>query len=119
MLEKFGIGMDIVEVKRFREKPFTENKEFYKKIFSDSEIEYCLNRNNPSESFAVKFAIKESVIKAINEKVDLLNILTENVNLKPLVSLLNNSSYRFLVSVSHEKLFAIAVVISEKYSKQD
>lgn len=117
MLEKFGIGIDIVEVNRFREKPFSENKQFYKKIFSDSEIEYCLNRNDPSESFAAKFAIKESVIKAINEQVELLDILTENVNLKPTISLLNNRSYNFLVSVSHEKLFAIAVVISEKHSE--
>ena len=116
MLEKFGIGMDIVEVKRFREKPFTENKEFYKKIFSDSEIEYCLNRNNPSESFAVKFAIKESVIKAIKEQISLLEILTEHISLKPVVSLPNNPSYRFLVSVSHEQSFAVAVVISEEHS---
>lgn len=117
MLKKFGIGIDIIDVSRFRAKPFAENKQFYKKIFSDSEIEYCLNHSDPSESFAVKFAIKESVIKAINEHVELLDILTENVNLKPTISLLNNHSYNFLVSVSHEKLFAIAVVISEKYSE--
>jgi len=117
VLENFGIGIDIIEVNRFREKPFAKNKKFYKKIFRDSEIEYCLNHGDPSESFAAKFAIKESVIKAINNKIDLRNILTDIVNAKPTVLLQNDSSYNFLVSISHEKSFAIAVVISEKYQK--
>lgn len=117
MLEKFGIGIDIVEVNRFKDKPFAENEKFYKKIFHDSEIKYCLNHANPSQSFAAKFAIKESVIKAINEQIDLLYILTDNVNSKPIVSLLNNQSYNFLVSISHEELFAVAVVISQKHTE--
>ena len=117
MLEKFGIGIDIVEIKRFAEKPFAENEKFYKKIFQDSEIKYCLNHANPSQSFAAKFAIKESVIKAINEQINLIDILTDNINSKPIVSLQNNHSYNFLVSISHEELFAVAVVISQKNVK--
>jgi len=117
VLGNFGIGIDIVDVSRFREKPFTQNEKFYKKIFHDSEIKYCLNRGDPSESFAAKFAIKESVIKAINNQIDLLDILTDIVNTKPTVLLQNDSSYNFLVSISHEKSFAIAVVISEKHLK--
>lgn len=117
MLDRFGIGIDIVEINRFREKSFDGNKKFYKKIFTDAEIEYCLNSKDPYESFSAKFAVKESVIKAIDKQINMSEILTENVNLKPKVSLLNDASYSFLVSVSHEKLFAIAVVISEKNSE--
>ena len=43
MIKKFGLGTDIVSVKRFEEKPFCSNQIFYKKIFLDSEIKYCLN----------------------------------------------------------------------------
>lgn len=114
MLEKIGIGIDIVEINRFNEKPFTENQIFYKKIFHNSEIKYCLNRKNSSESFAAKFAIKESVIKSINKQIDFLDIMTDHVGTKPCVVLLNDSSYNFLVSATHEKSSAIAVVISEK-----
>ena len=114
MLEKIGIGIDIIEIHRFNEKPFEDNKNFYKKIFHESEISYCLNHNNSSQSFAAKFAIKESVIKSINEKITFLDIMTGHMDSKPIVSLLNNSSYTFLVSVSHEKDNAVAVVISEK-----
>jgi len=116
VLEKFGIGVDIVDVNRFREKSFEKNEKFYKKIFHDSEIRYCLSRANPSESFAARFAIKESVIKSIGIHIDFLDILIDDVDAKPMVSLLNNT-YNFLVSLSHEKSFAIAVVIAERITK--
>jgi len=114
VLEKIGIGIDIIEINRFVEKSYRENEIFYKKIFHDSEIEYCLNHKNSSQSFAAKFAIKESVIKSINKQIDFLDILTEHLDSQPVVSLLNDLSYNFLVSVSHEKHNAVAVVISEK-----
>ena len=114
MLEKFGIGIDVVDVERFSSKQFSENEDFYGKIFNDYEIQYCLKFKNPYPHFAGKFALKEAVIKAINKKIDFLDILTDHLDSKPIVSLLPDSSYNFLVSVSHEKLNAIAVVISEK-----
>jgi len=113
VLEKLGVGIDIIEISRFQEKPFEANKNFYKKIFYDPEIEYCLNQQNPYQSFATKFAIKESVIKSINKKINFLDILTDHLDLKPTVKLLENSTYHFLVSVSHEKSHAVAIVISE------
>ena len=115
MLEKIGIGIDIVDINRFNEKPFEANKNFYKKIFHDSEIKYCLNKKNSSQSFAAKFAIKESVIKSINKQIDFLDIITDYVDSKPIVNLLNDSSYNFRVSATHEKSSAIVVVISEKH----
>ena len=69
MLENFGIGIDIVEIKRFQEKPFEKNINFYKKIFTESEIKYCLNKKNSAETFASKFAIKEAVIKSIKKQI--------------------------------------------------
>ena len=111
MLEKIGIGVDIIEIERFKQKPFQCNEIFYKKIFHSSEINYCLNHKNSSQSFAVKFAIKESVIKSISKKIDFLNIITDHIDSKPIVSLVNDASYNFLVSVSHEKHNAVAVVI--------
>ena len=46
MLEKIGIGIDIVEIKRFEDKPFENNMSFYKKNFHESEIKYCLDHKN-------------------------------------------------------------------------
>tara|TARA_B100000029_G_C17194150_1_gene821829 strand:+ start:215 stop:589 length:375 start_codon:yes stop_codon:yes gene_type:complete len=107
-----GIGTDIVNIDRFREKIFDENKSFYEKIFLNEEIEYCLNFKDPYIHFAGKFAIKESVIKSISEKVSFKHILTFNQNSKPHVKLLNSKkNYNFLVSMSHENDFAIATVL--------
>lgn len=114
MIEKFGIGIDIVSNIRFKELPYSTNEEFYKKIFQQPEIDYCLKFKDPTEHFAGKFAIKEAVIKSIKEKIEFLDILIDYSNLKPQVSLTNNLPYQFLISVSHEKLCSIAVAISER-----
>lgn len=114
MLEQLGIGIDIIEIKRFLNKPYKTNLDFYKKIFHESEITCCLERKNFAECFAGKFAIKESVIKSIPKKITFLDILIDYSNSKPVVTLIDDSSYSFLVSLTHEKLYAVSVVISEK-----
>ena len=79
----FSIGIDIVNVSRFKKKPLNNNLDFYKKIFSDSEINYCKKFSSPYEHFAGKFAIKESGIKAIPDKISLKNICILNSKHKP------------------------------------
>ena len=110
----FSMGIDIVNVSRFKKKSLRNNLNFYKKIFSDSEINYCKKFSSPYEHFAGKFAVKESVIKAIPDKISLKNIRTLNSKHKPEIKINGklNKKYDFIVSVSHEKEFAIAVVIS-------
>lgn len=114
MIEKFGIGIDISDVEEFRKILFSKKPNFYKKIFLDSEIKYCLSYKDPYEHFAGKFAIKEAVIKSIREKISFLDIKTSHKLLKPQVSLTKKLPYKFIVSLSHDRNLAIAVVISEK-----
>ena len=113
MNKKFGVGIDMVEIKRFEGKIYQMNKKFYKKIFAQSEINYCLKFKNPGPHFAGKFAIKEAVKKSLDESIDFLDIITKHKNSKPIINLKINNSYTFYVSVSHEKDYAIAVVISQ------
>ena len=116
MIKNLGIGVDIIEVSRFRRKKYEENRNFYKKIFVKSEINYCLKFKNSAERFAGKFAIKEAVIKSIPEKIGLHDIEIVYVNRKPRIRLKNSlrKKYDFVASVSHEKEFAIVIVIAEK-----
>ncbi len=113
MKKKFGVGIDMVEIKRFEDKPYQKNKKFYEKIFVQSEINYCLKFKNPGPHFAGKFAIKEAMKKSLDESIDFLDIITKHKNLKPTVNLKINNSYVFYASVSHEKDYAIAIVISQ------
>ena len=113
-MEIFNIGVDIVNIERFKKKEYAKNKKFYQKIFSKSEIEYCLEFKNSSEHFAGKFAIKEAVRKSLKEKVPFNKILTTHKNSKPRIILKMKLNYEFLVSVSHETNMALAIVIALK-----
>ena len=119
MIEKLGIGTDITDINKFKKIPYITNKKFYEKMFLPSEIKYCVKYKNPSPHFAGKFAVNESVIKAISEKISFLDIETFHSNSKPQIRLKGkiNKKYAFRASLSHEKNFAIAVVISEQTDK--
>ncbi|WP_245871556.1 holo-ACP synthase [Candidatus Nitrosotenuis aquarius] len=116
MLENFGIGIDIVDVQRFEKIKFQDKPTFYKKLFCQSEIKYCLKYKNPAQHFAGKFACKEALKKSIKKQISFLDVETSHHNSRPVIRLHNTKlgKYRFLVSISHEKEFAVAVVISEK-----
>ena len=119
LIEKDGIGIDIIDVERFRKKIFKQNIKFYQKIFLKSEIKYCLKFKSPYEHFAGKFALKESVIKSIDDKISFLDIQTSNSKHGPIVRLVGKKfkEYSLLCSISHEKKFAVAVVISSRITK--
>ena len=119
LVQKDGIGIDIIDVERFTKKKFSQNIKFYQRIFLESELKYCLRFKSPYEHFAGKFALKESVIKSIPDKISFLDIQTSNSRHGPTVKLLGKKSkqYSFLCSISHEKKFAIAIVISSQIPK--
>ena len=61
----FGIGTDIVNIKRM-EKSIKKNGVVFKnKIFSKNEINYCEKRKNPFAFYAKRFAAKEALSKAL------------------------------------------------------
>jgi len=114
MMKISNIGIDIVNIERFKKKRYAKNKKFYQKIFTNSEIKYCLEFKNSPEHFAGKFAIKEAVKKSIKEKIPFNKILTIHKNSKPRIILKMKLNYEFLVSMSHEANMAVAIVIALK-----
>ncbi len=119
MIERFGIGIDIVDVTAFEKIPYSSKRGFYKKIFLPSEIKYCLKYKNPYERFAGKFAVKEAVKKSISENISPLKIVVSHSTSKPTVNLVgtNKKNYSFIASISHDKKLAVGVVISERTVK--
>ena len=116
MIENFGIGIDIADIDGFRNILFEKKTSFYKKIFSKNEIDYCLKFKDPYPHFAGKFGIKESVIKSVQDNITFQDISSSNSKNRPIVELTGKKSkkYSFIVSVTHEREYAVAVVISHK-----
>jgi len=104
------MGIDIIDVNRFSSKIYSKNKQFYTKIFTKNEINYCIKFKNPYIHFAGKFALKEAVIKALNKKINLLDIETFHKNKAPYVKLKNYNNFS-ISSISHEKNIAVAIFL--------
>jgi len=121
-----GLGIDIVEVERIEEKIQKDNG-FRELVFSENEIAYCESKTNKFEHYAARFAAKEAFFKALGtgwlngtafNEVEIIN----NEIGKPEIVLLDKtgatiSSMNFsniLVSLTHIKKMASAVVIIEK-----
>lgn len=110
-----GVGIDIEEVGRFRKLPFKKNSEFYQKIFTDREIEYCLSKSDPAQSFAVRFCAKEAISKALSRefaRAKEIEILTDKKG-APWVKI-NGKKVTVKISLSHTTAYAAAIAIAEK-----
>ena len=104
------MGVDIEETKRFSTNTYNNHKTFYKNIFTENEIRYCLSKVNPHLHFAVRFCAKEAAIKAIDDrKISLQDIEIKIEKNKPKIIL--PLGLKGNVSMSHTKNIAIATVI--------
>ena len=59
-----GVGIDLVDVDRFR-RMLGRRPGLIERLFTSSERAYCLERNDPTERFAVRFAAKEAALKSM------------------------------------------------------
>ncbi len=59
-----GIGVDIIEIERVK-KAIQRHPQFQSRVFTTQERDYCLSKANPHLHFAVRFAAKEAILKAM------------------------------------------------------
>ena len=123
----FGIGTDIVNIKRMDNSLKKHGLNFKNKIFSKKEILYCDKKKNSSAFYAKRFAAKEAFSKAlgtgIRKGVSLKNIeISNNAQGKPFILLKGNlpnflkkkikrKKYDIYLSLSDDKPWAHATVI--------
>jgi len=121
-----GLGIDIVEVERIAEKIAKDNG-FRELVFSANEIAYCESKTHKYEHYAARFAAKEAFFKALGtgwpegtafNEVEIVN----DEQGKPEIKLLGLThttigalgNFNIMVSLTHIKSAASAVVILEK-----
>ena len=113
MENNLSVGTDIIEVKRFREKPLEKNKKFYNSIFSKAELSHCIKYANPYSHLAGIFAAKESVIKCLGKPITFHDIeIKWNKHGKPSATI-PHKKLEINVTISHtdEHAIAFAVII--------
>jgi holo-[acyl-carrier protein] synthase len=121
-----GLGTDLVEVERISASLKKESG-FREMVFSANEIAYCENKTNKFECYAARFAAKEAFFKALGtgwpEGTNFNEVeIIHDVNGKPEINLLGQTQKtlascginKILVSLSHVKTMATAVVMIEK-----
>jgi holo-[acyl-carrier protein] synthase len=122
------IGIDIVKIERIRNAVEKWGQRFTGRVFSHNEIQFCLTRHDPFPCLAARFAAKEALLKSVEEGIfnDLREIIVLNYDSgKPYIkvqgkleNLLNQKGIgRIHLSLSHEKEYAVAMVVAEKQKK--
>lgn len=112
-------GVDIIEVDRIQEAIENQGKAFLHKVYTQREIDYCSNTGKMMyQHYAVRFAAKEAIYKAISEVIsskesDILNKIeiTNTEKGKPIANLevLHIQNIESMdLSLSHIKNYAIA-----------
>jgi len=103
-----GVGVDIVNLKRIEKLLQRYDKKFLERILCKEEIEEANKRENKVEFIGGRFAVKEAIKKSLDK----------NVPFKELCILQNPDGKIFLrgyqnvlISISHEKEFAIGLAI--------
>lgn len=112
-----AIGVDIEDINRFENK----SPEFLKRVFSPSELDYCMKYSKPESHLAARFCAKEAVIKALTA-LGITNIsyneieVFHNENQCPQIRTIKKleKNIKFQVSLSHDRSKAIAFVTAEE-----
>ncbi len=122
-----GVGIDIIEIDRIRNSVDKYGDQFLDKIFTKTELEYCLNKVDKYQHLAARFAAKEAIYKALTTGWDkgitwqAIEIKNEpngmpyavlNGEIKKFLS--NENGLRISLSHSRDYVAAVAIIYKEK-----
>jgi holo-[acyl-carrier protein] synthase len=110
-----GLGVDLAEVARVR-RLAARSPAFLGRVFTAGELAYAARSRNRYERLAARFAVKEAVIKALDDTaIPLKDIEVENTaSGSPRVTVKGRPRVRLLVSISHTAFHAVAAAIAFK-----
>jgi len=60
-----GHGIDLIECRRIEELAERHGERFLRRVFTEAELKYCLDRAHRWQHLAGRFAAKEAVLKAL------------------------------------------------------
>lgn len=121
-----GTGVDLVEIDRFRKVIERLKDRFILRVFTANEQQFCKEHRDPVPHFAVRFAAKEALFKALGtgwaKGVTWLDVEVRRERQDAPTMLLHGEAQRLSsamgankvhLSLSHSDQWAIAMVILE------
>jgi holo-[acyl-carrier protein] synthase len=121
-----GIGVDLVEIVRFRKVIERLKDRFIHRVFTAGEQQFCNEHRDPVPHYAVRFAAKEALFKALGtgwaKGVTWLDVEVQRERQDaPTMSLHGEAqrlseamgAHKVHISLSHSDNWAIAMVILE------
>jgi len=122
----YGIGVDIVSIRRIERMLERWGPLFIQRVYTPGEIAFCQGKSNPGQHFALRWAAKEAMLKALGlglrRGIKWTDIEVVNDPLgRPSLKVYNQASGFFtdreiktaFVSISHEKDYGVAQVVLE------
>ncbi|WP_244833966.1 holo-ACP synthase [Clostridium sp. BJN0001] len=123
----FGVGTDIVEIKRI-ESSVNKNNNFITRFFTEAEVEYFKSKRMKANVIAGNFAAKEAISKAIGTGfrgffLKDIEVLRDNLG-KPFANvsdklkrIIGEKDFKLHVSISHSMENATAFAVLEVFSE--
>jgi holo-[acyl-carrier protein] synthase len=121
-----GTGVDVVEIMRFRKVMERLKERFILRVFTPGEQQFCNGHRDPVPHFAVRFAAKEALFKALGtgwaKGVTWLDAEVQRERQDAPTMILHGEALRLSeakgaqrvhLSLSHSENWAIATVILE------
>lgn len=121
-----GIGIDIIHIPRIEKAVLRFGERFTSRIFTKDEISHCFQYKNPYQCLALRFAAKEACSKALGTGmgygIGWRDIFITNLDSgRPVLNLAglalkkaqDMGACTWHVTLSHEKLYGVAMVVIE------
>ncbi|MFQ5479660.1 MAG: holo-ACP synthase [Thermodesulfobacteriota bacterium] len=111
-----GVGVEIVEVERFNLAIKRWGAPFYKRLFTEDELGYCLSKRDPGPHLAARFAAKISFFKATGRSLSFQDIgVRRDKKGRPSIefSLKRDDNLSVSLTITHTSEIAMAVVVAE------
>jgi len=123
-MQVLGVGVDVVDTARFREL-INRRPRIKERLFSPAERQWAERAKDPAMRFAVRFAAKEAVMKALGVGIGAFTLNeVEVVKLptgQPRLELRGKAAQlaeqqgvkRWDLSLSHTELVSVAIVVAQ------
>jgi len=111
-----GLGIELIDVARFKRAHERWGEPFLRRLFTEGELKYCLEKRSPEIHLSARFAAKISLFKAMGRSMPFKDIdVSRDEKGRPSIRVFPGSAapLKLNLTISHTTGTAMAVVLLE------